>query len=155
VSIQTELERRRGVSKVELRAGYAQVHVSRLPGPLMDERLKVLRAVANANVSIEFLKMTQTGASFLVPESDADRVSSALTGIVPHFTIRPNRSIVMVHAVNMRDEEGLLARIVSEAIQTGAKIDHLGDMHDRTMIVAESADAAKVAERIESHLMKQ
>lgn len=41
----------------------------------------------------------------------------------------------MVHAVNIRDEEGLIAKIIKAAISTSAHVDHIGDMHDRLLMV--------------------
>lgn len=50
-------------------------------------------------------------------------------------------------AVNMRDEEGLIASIVQQAITSGGKVSHLGDMHDRLLLVVESKDADKIADQ--------
>lgn len=142
----TEFEKPRGISKVEVRTGFAQVHVSRLKGNIMDERLRVLKAIADVGISIDFLKITPSGLSFLVPEGAGD-VDAALSPLEVHFSVRNGRSIVLVHAVNIRDEEGLIANIVQTAIATGATIDHVSDMHDRILLVMQHADA----ERVEQH----
>jgi hypothetical protein len=81
------------------------------------------------------------------------KVDSALAALGCSYAIKSPRSIVMVHAVNMRDEEGLIARIVSAAIGSGLTLEHLGDMHDRMLIVLESGDARKLAGVIESQLL--
>ena len=119
----------------------------------MDNRLRVLGAVSGGGISIDFLKLTQSGLSFVVPEHLADLVSQALGQLDVHFTIRENRYILLVHAVNMRDEEGLISRILLESIASGVRIDHVSDMHDRMLIVVSSEDAPKLKERIESTLM--
>ncbi|MFI5386194.1 MAG: hypothetical protein ACHQ50_08750 [Fimbriimonadales bacterium] len=150
---ETAFEKRRGISHVEVRPGYAQVHVSRLPSPVMETRLKVLGAIGDAGINIDFLKLTQTGLSFVVPEEIADSVSKALAALDVHSSIRENRHILLVHAVNMRDEEGLIARILLEAIASGVRLDHVSDMHDRMLMVVKAEDSPKLKERIEEKLM--
>ena len=149
---ETAFERPRGVCEVELRQGYAQVHVSRLCEPLMDERLRVLHSVAQAGISLDFLKLTPSGISFLVPEEKAESISSALEPTGVRFSVRGRRSIVLVQAVNMRDEEGLIANIVRIAIASGAQMDHIGDMHDRVLIVVDAADAPGLVERLQAEV---
>lgn len=147
-SAETEFEKRRGVSRVEVRHGFAQVHVSRIAGNVMAERLKVLSAVASVGISIDFLKLTPSGMSFLVPEGDAEVIDQALEPLGIHFTVRHDRSIVLVHAVSIRDEEGMIAGIVHTAIANGIRIDHVGDMHDRMLMVVQKSDAERLASHI-------
>jgi aspartokinase len=147
---ETQFEKPRGVSDVEVRHGYSQVHVSRLDGDVMQARLAVLSAVANAGVSIDFLKLTRSGLSFLVDEASSDKVAEALDPLGRRFSVRRDRSIVLVHAVNMRDEEGLIAGIVRDTIATGASIDHIGDMHNRMLLVMPREHVDQVAERLRS-----
>jgi len=56
----------------------------------------------------------------------------------------------LVHAVNMRDEEGLIAEIVQSAIASEAQIDHIGDGHDRLLLVA----SAESVEKITAHFAR-
>lgn len=144
-SIETEFEKKRGVSNVEVRHGFAQVHVSRFTCDVMRERLKVLDAVASVGISIDFLKLTPSGMSFVVPEQNGNVVDKALQPLGIHFTVRHDRSIVLVHAVSIRDEEGMIAGIVQTAIKNGIRIDHVGDMHDRMLLVVQKADADRLA----------
>jgi aspartate kinase len=151
----TEFEKPRGVSRVEIRDGFAQVQVDGLGEPEAEARIEVVRQIAEADVSLDFLKLTPNGLSFLVPESSAKAAEAALANGRARFRILAPRSIVMVHAVNMRDEEGLIARIVSQAIGTGLTLEHLGDMHDRILIVLESGDAKKLAQHLEDALARR
>lgn len=144
---ETAFERPRGVGRVETRRGYCQVHVIDLPDPLVPKRLEALDAVAGQEISIDFLKLTPRGLSFVAPADRAADIESALSGCGAHAAVTTGRSIVSVHAVNIRDEEGLLAEIVQEAIALGAQIDHVGDGHDRLLLVVGDDDAA----RIEAH----
>jgi aspartokinase len=150
---ETEFEKRRGVSNIEVRRGFAQVHISEISGHAMSGRLSALKAIRDAQVSIDFLKLTPSGLSFLVAEEGADAVRKALEGSGFQFTVRGGRSIVLVHAVNMRDEEGLIARIVQTVIGTKVIVDHIGDMHDRLLLVVKDEDAAKVKKRFQDSLI--
>jgi aspartokinase len=150
---ETAFEKRRGINSVEVRSGFAQVHVSRLEQPVMESRLRVLGAVADRGISIDFLKLTQSGLSFVVPEEFAARVSESLEQLAVHFTIKENRHILLIHAVNMRDEEGLISRILLEAIASGVRLDHVSDMHDRMLMVVGTEDAIRLRQHIEDQLM--
>lgn len=150
---ETAFEKRRGINSVEIRTGFAQVHVSRLPEPMMEGRLNVLGAVADGGISIDFLKLTQSGLSFVVAEELAEEVSRVLTNLGVSFTTQSNRHILLVHAVNMRDEEGLIARILLEAIASGVQVDHVSDMHDRTLMVVSAENAKALKRRIEESLV--
>lgn len=151
---ETGFEKQRGVSRIETRTGFAQVHVSRLEQPIMAERIRVLEAVAAVGVSIDFLKLTPSGLSFIVPEDRYEVVDEALhlTGV--EFSNQKGRSIVLVHAVNMRDEEGLIALAVQAAIRSGAKVDHVGDMHDRMLMVVSAEDAELLEKQFAQNLME-
>lgn len=146
MSIQ-DFEKRPGVNRVEVRHGHAQAHVFSLSAPVMDERLRVLKAVSDASISIDFLKLTEDGLSFILSEADISAVQKTLSGCKVQFSMLESVSIVLVHAVNMRDEEGLIASIVQQAITSGGKVSHLGDMHDRLLLVVESEDADKIADQ--------
>jgi aspartokinase len=142
---ETAFEKQRGVSKVETRQGFCQVHIDDLGEPLEKRRLDVLGAIANANIGIDFLKMTPSGISFLVPQSLSDIVESTLQSLGVHHSVRGDRSIVLVHAVNIRDEEGLIAGIVSRVIGNGGQIDHIGDGHDHLLLVLHRQHAESIS----------
>jgi aspartokinase len=150
---ETAFEKRRGINSVEVRTGYAQVHISRLVQPIMESRLQVLGAVADGGVSIDFLKLTQSGLSFVVPSEFSESVSKALGQLDVHFTIKEDRHILLVHAVNMRDEEGLISRILLESIATGVQVDHVSDMHDRMLVVVSADEAPRLKACIEEKMM--
>ena len=139
---ETAFERPRGVHRIETRDGFSQVHVAQLT-----DRAAVLAAVAAAGVSIDFVKITPSGLSFIIPQSQSDAVSAALAD-QPGLEVRPDCSIVLVHAVNIRDEEGLIAKIVRVATEAKVVLDHIGDMHDRLLLVVPTSDAARLSEAI-------
>ncbi len=145
MNVLTEFEKPRGIHTVEVRPGYAVVEVLNLASPLDEKRLEILRAVADAGISVDFLKLTQNGLSFLIPQEKANVAESTLSAANVQNEVTGERSIVMVHAVNMRDEEGLIARVVSTAIRSGVELEHLSDMHDRMLMVCPSSAAEKLA----------
>lgn len=147
---ETAFEKRRGISSVELRTGYAQVHVTGMQEPCMEHRLQALEDVSKAGISIDFLKLTPGGFSFVVREQDANALEAALHGRT--VALQQGQHVVMVHAVNMRDEEGLIASIVFQAIRSGAKLGHISDMHDRVLMVVDQNDSQRLKEQLEGSL---
>lgn len=152
---QTDFEKRRGINRVERKDGFAQIQITGLQEPLMLARLDSMRVTADAGVSIDFLKFGPSGLSFLVHEKVAQRTTDALTKAGLAFEIRQDQSVVIVHAVNIRDEEGLIARIIQTAIDTGTTIHHLGDMHDRLLLVVTRDQADPLMEAIQTRLMER
>lgn len=147
-SPETRFERARGIDRVELRRGLATVHVGPLEPPYESARLDVLRRVAEVGVSLDFLKLDGPMLSFVV----ADDACAGAAGALAHFEhrITPGRCVVLAHAANMRDEEGLIARIISRVTSTGAQVDHIGDMHDRVLVVTGEDDARVVVPALEA-----
>ncbi|MBS1722231.1 MAG: hypothetical protein JSS66_04405 [Armatimonadetes bacterium] len=150
---ETEFEKPRGINRVEIRRGYCTAHVTGLQGEISEARVGVLKTIAEAGISIDFLKLTQGGLSFVAPEGMQEQVAQVLESAKVPFDIKGGRCIVLTFAANMRDEEGLIARVVSEVIGTGVEIDHLGDMHDRVLMVMDAGDGERVARHIEQRLV--
>lgn len=146
---ETAFEKGRGIEKIELRKGHTEVHVMDLAQPVMGERISLLRAIADSGVSIDFLKLTPSGMSFVVADADADTIAKALEGAGVQYELLRNRHIVLVHAVNMRDEEGLIAEVMSHAIRSGVKVRHVADMHDRMLLVVDAEESAVLIEGLE------
>lgn len=149
MAVETDFEKKRGVSRIEVRTGFAQVHVSRLDGNLSEARIQVLSSLGEANISIDFLKLTPSGISCLVKEEAEAAAKQALEKCGVYYSARAGRQIVIVHAVNMRDEEGLIATVVQQAIASTAKIEHICDMHDRMLIVVDGEDTEKLVAWLE------
>jgi aspartate kinase len=148
-TLETIFEKRRGISRVEARHGYAQIHVSRIESRLMEERIRILEMLAQAGISIDFLKLTPTGMSFMVRDDNSGNIEQVLNSTGTHFSIRNGRSIVLVYAVNIRDEEGMIANILQTTITTCAQVDHVGDMHDRLLMVVKTEDVDRVVQQFE------
>jgi aspartate kinase len=149
---ETDFEKRRGISRVEVRDGYTQVHVTGLAEPVAKSRLEVLKTIANAQVSLDFLKLTPTGLSFVIPSARTSDIEASFATSQLHHQMVTDRSIVLVHAVNMRDEEGMVAGIVRRTISAGIAIDHVTDMHDRMLIILPKENATKLQQLIEKEV---
>lgn len=148
----TEFEKRRGISQVVVNPGFLQIHLFGLAEPVIQSRLDVLGQLKDAEINIHFLKLTPDGLSFMTDSTDIEtlqRLLPAQEQIQIHEC-----SVVLVHAVNMRDEEGLVARVIATAIACGAQMEHVGDMHDRLMIAASVADANRIASELTTVLQE-
>lgn len=143
---ETAFEKGRGIEKIELRKGHTEVHVMNLVQPVMGTRIALLKAIADSGVSIDFLKLTPSGMSFVVADADADSITRVLEEAGAEFELLRNRHIVLVHAVNMRDEEGLIADVMSHAIRSGVKVRHVADMHDRMLLVVDAEESAALVQ---------
>lgn len=139
---ETKFERERGIDRVEVKGGFATVSVGPLVPPFEQARLDVLRRVAQQGVSVDYLKLDGPRMSFVVSEPDLAALAAGLEGL--SFQSRPGRCVVAVHAANMRDEEGLIARTISRIMLTGDEVDHIGDMHDRVIFVLDTETAERV-----------
>ncbi|MCU0315683.1 MAG: hypothetical protein MUC92_03730 [Fimbriimonadaceae bacterium] len=153
--VETEFEKARGIHLVEQRTGLSRVHVVNLAEPLMASRLNVLKMVAEAKVSIDFLKFTPDGITFIVSDTHTSTVEACLKALDVEHSILRDRSVVLAHAANLRDEEGLIAQLVSEAIDSVQEIDHLGDMHDRLLFVVKASHAPELTARIKERFMEK
>lgn len=147
---ETEFEKRRGINDVAVRSGLTRAMLTDLAAPIMDTRLNVLKAVREAGISIDFLKFAQGAMSFVTNDSDHKKLEEALKGLEIKTELERDCCIVSVHAVNMQDEEGLVARIVSEVIASGEAVDHIGDMHDRLLLVTDSKTGERLAQRLKA-----
>lgn len=147
---ETAFEKRRGISRVETRPGYAQIYVDPLAEPLAASRLALLREVADEGVSIDFLKLTQSGLSFVVDQESAARVAQRIAKAGFAFEALEDRHIVLVHAENMRDEAGLIADVMKHAIGSGARIEHVTDMHNRMLMVVPADQSAILVQALQA-----
>jgi len=137
----------RGVREIEVRTGFAQVHI-RSNGNLPLERIEILRILADAGISHKYLKLTLDGLAFIIADSQVDETKQALSNAGVDFEMNPGRSLILVHAIGMREEPGMLAKILQAATASGVSVDHIGDMHDKMFMVLRDEVAEDTASRI-------
>lgn len=146
----TTFETKRGISDVEISYGHAWVVVSGIPEELTSaRRLQALEVLKDSGISIDFLKLSLDGFSFVVPEELGARVQEALCSNGFDAKVLKNRAIIKVSAPSIREEEGLIARIAEFIVRNRATIDSVGDMHSAVLVVvdADSAESAANALR--------
>lgn len=147
---QTAFETERGVSAVVLSRNHALVVVSEIDETeLTERRIHAMRTLSQAGCSIDFLKLSLDGFSFVVPEEQATAVREALCGAGFEAKALTGRAMITVKAVNIRGESGLVARIAQTVVESGAAIESLGDMHSSVLLIVDerSAEGAVAALR--------
>lgn len=149
---ETQFERKRGIHSIEVRSGCTQVSVHNLDEPAVESRLAVLELVSELGISIDFLKLSPHEISFVIDHSDAKLLKANQSKFCGQLDLHEDRSVVLVHAANIREEEGLGAKILSSTLQLGNVIDHIGDMHDRLLLVVPSEEAESVKDHIQREL---
>lgn len=149
-AVETDFEKQRGVFEVELRTGFARAHVYEMAEPLTESRTTVLQSVADAKISIDFLKLTSDGLSFVVAAEKQAEAEAALKKAGAKFEMVPDRCVLSVSSPNLRDEEGLAARLVATVLGSKARLDHMSDMHDRVLFLLDKPDAERAAKAIEA-----
>lgn len=147
---ETDFEKARGVNKIEIRTGFASARITGLDGEVSKHRLRILNQVYQQEISLDFLKFSGDGMSFVVPDYRRDELVKVLEECGSSFEVKPDRAVLIVHAVNMRDEEGLVASIVSQVIEFGANIEHLGEMHDRLLMLMGVSGAEKARDGLKA-----
>lgn len=145
-----KFEKPRGVSKITVRDGLVQVHITGWTQEIPSKRIDVLARLAKHNISIDFLKITPTGVSFVASESKAAEIEQILAPVHANITVKRGCSVVLAHAVNIRDEEGLIANILKLTIQEGYSIEHISDMHDCALLVLDSESAHSLAHKLKA-----
>lgn len=147
----TEFEKHRGLHGVEIRERFANVFVP-LDMQTPASKLEALRAIKKAHISIDFLKLAGRGISFVCALDDAHSIEECLksAGFKPKIT--RDRCVLIAYGVNMRDQEGLIAKIVSILAAGTDEIDHLGDMHDRVLAVVPKDQAQDLAQTLNRQL---
>lgn len=147
-STETSFEKKRGISKIEVRGNLSKVIMGPVREPIVESRLRLLQAIADSGLSIQFSKLTPVGLTFLVANQDTTLLPDICRAEQCPLEIIDGQSMVLVHAVNMRDEEGLIAKLISVAIGSGAPVHHVGDMHDRLMIATTVEGTRQIQEAL-------
>jgi aspartate kinase len=134
---QTSFETERGISSVAVSHGFSLVIVSGISELEPKRRLDAFRILKDANVSLDFLKLSPTGFTFILAESDAEKAVGKLCEEGFEANCIPGRTIITVNAANIRDENGLVARIAQTIVRSNATIEQVGDMHSSVQVVVD------------------
>lgn len=143
----------RGVSEVEVRHGFAQIHVPVGQHDLTLKRLRALQVLAEAGISHKYLQLSQNGLSLIITEAQSPETEDALKKAGIKFELHKCRSIILVRAIGLWDESGTIASIVAAAVTAGVQVDHVGDMHDRMYLVVKGEVAEDTAAKFRDLLL--
>ncbi|SRR5581483_10201470 len=150
----TAFETERGISSVQVSHGHALVVVTGIEeAALGARRLDAVRLLAEAEISIDFLKLSLDGFSLVVPQDKGTAVRDLLCDAGFDARVLTDRAILTVNAVNIRDEAGMVARIAQTVVQAGAAIESLGDMHSSVLLVVDSESAECAADGLKKLIM--
>lgn len=145
----TSFEPLRGVTDVRVRTGLCHLRLEGLGREdLMTRRLHALQCLRDAGVKIDFLKLTADGFACVVVEEDAAKAIEALAQGGGRVAESHGRALLSVHCVNIRDQVGIVAKIVEAATAAGARIEQVGDSHDRILLVVEQEAGNKAADAL-------
>jgi len=133
-------EKERGVSSVKALGRYAYLTVFRdtarqQPGL----ELEVYGALAESKISINLVKLHQSGVSFVVNEDEEQAARAALAHLGLPITSTSPVSMVSVYAAGMRLLNGVMARIAGALLRAGVAIVQTGDGPDTVFCLVESA----------------
>lgn len=146
-------EAQRGISSVEMADGFALIQVFGLPqAGFLERRIECLDHLAANGVSFDFLRLSTDGFSFVVPNRDAAKVESPLNELGVRFEQLAKQSLVTVSVPNLREENGLLAKIIEIVAATGVQVNSIGDTHTSVLILLAAADAVIVSDMLRSRV---
>lgn len=148
MSRSTDFEMQLGINRVEVQTGFVQVHIGPLGLDANSARLGILKGLADAGVSHKYLKLTQNGLALVVAQDKAEVLDNVLGPFGVEFDLRCSRSLVMVYAMSLREEEGLVANVLRTVLAATNEVDHVGEMHDKVFVVVPDAVAEEVAGQI-------
>ena len=148
---QTTFETRRGISAVDAQKGFSLIVVRGL-GSSRERLSDALDAMKNAGLSADFLKLGREQFSFLVREEDQQKAVDALVALGFDASHHRSKAVIKVSSPNVRDENGLMARICQIVLESGATVYNVGDMHDGVQVVVQSEKADGTCEALRNHI---
>ncbi len=138
---------------MEIAAGFALVQVFGIaPADLLQKRIECMEQLASGGVSFDFLRLSTDGFSFVVPGRDAEKVDAPLNSLKVRFEKIANQSLITVSVPNLREENGLLAKIVELVATTGVQVNSIGDTHTSVLILLPADDAKSVSQLLRTHI---
>ncbi len=142
-------ERERGVSAIVVSPEVTYLFV-RVPdsSDVPQQRLAILNALKQANISIFLIKLQRQGLSFGVQATEMERARAVLEEAGFSVTVKPQRVMVSVFAQNMRELHGVLARIAEILYESGAAIEQISDAHNRVTCLIEASKAPQVVAKL-------
>ena len=138
-----EFERRRGVTAIQVDSGLTQVVIPMRVD--MGRRSCMFRTLADADISVFFIKLHPVSVNFCVSSDVGRRVQRTLKRTL-NLTARLRQECSQVSIVSsaMRDLPGVMSGIVEVAHEKGIKLLETGDAHDAVVLLVRHKDSMKL-----------
>jgi aspartate kinase len=137
-------EKDRGVTAVTTHGGFTYLEIG-LAADRTPQQLRIYRALADREISINLIKLHPASLSLTVQEVAADCAVSALEAL--GFSVRaiPSVALVSVVAANMRHLPAVMGRIAAALLREQISIIQTGDAPDSVFCLVEAAKAEAAA----------
>jgi aspartate kinase len=137
------------VTSVSGRGPYSYLTVTLGTDPPRAEReLAVLKALAEAKISINLVKLHGRGLSFVVSEGDHDAAHALLTDAGYQLDVDRSVTMVSIYAAAMRSLHGVMSRISGALLKAGVALIQTGDGPDTVFCLVDSANAKGAIEAL-------
>jgi aspartokinase len=134
-----QFERTRGVTQVRVTPGLTHVEV-KLPS---DQRLALLRTLAEQKIPVLMVNLCETGLSFAVRQESTESCTHALSKTSYEITLGPDKTLISVIAGAMRDLSGVIAQIYDVLHEEGIALRQTSDAYDAVHVLVDGPDAER------------
>jgi aspartate kinase len=142
-----------GVTEVQVEPEIVHTQIYLPADNQTTERLRVLQALASAQIPLFLMKIQPAGFSFALHERYVEACENILkgAGVSYHFT----RNLVMVSPVAgaMRDLSGIMAQIYEALVQADVAILQTGDSYDAVHCLIPASDTNRAVESLTKQLL--
>lgn len=143
----TESFKQRLITGVTQVPNITQIKVSADLGQY-DLQLKVFNAMANNNISIDFINVNPMGVVYTVTDQMAGEAEQILIKMGYNPVLTPNCAKVSVVGAGMAGIPGVMARIVEALVDEDIQILQSADSHTTIWVLVQSKDMAKAVRAI-------
>jgi aspartokinase len=144
-----------GVTEVQVEREIVHAAISLASENLTGERLRVLQALASAQIPLFLIKMQPTGLSFALHERFVEASENILKGAGVGYNLTRNLAMVSPVAGAMRDLSGIMAQIYEALVIADVTILQTGDSYNAVHCLVPAHDADRAAESLRKQLLQE
>jgi aspartate kinase len=108
-----------------------------------DTQLQVFKAMANNNISVDFINVTPLGVAYTVHDHMAEKAASILTEMGYEPQLLPHCAKVSVIGAGMTGVPGVMAQIVEALTEQDIQILQSADSHTTIWVLVHEADMVR------------
>ena len=138
-----DITRDRLASGVTHIAGVSQLKIATRELTVEDPALRIFRALALADISIDFINVNPELIMVTVKDEVAKKAVAVLENLGIHAEVKPNCAKVSTVGAGMTGVPGVMARIVEALTEEGVKILQSSDSHTTIWVLVEKDDMKK------------